>query len=93
MQIKLFDKEAKGLTMMNHEGNIEVLDTQGLFCPEPIMMLHSKIDDVAIGSKILVLASDPATKRDVPKFCQFLGHTLVKQEEVDNIFHYLIEKT
>tara|TARA_R110001599_G_scaffold9284_4_gene45988 strand:- start:189 stop:428 length:240 start_codon:yes stop_codon:yes gene_type:complete len=70
----------------------ELLDTQGLYCPEPIMLLHSKIDDLKVGELCLLLASDPATKRDVPKFCQFLGHTLVSVEEVDQIFRYLIQK-
>ena len=70
----------------------ETLDTQGLFCPEPIMLLHSKMDEVNPGDKVLVLASDPATKRDIPKFCQFLGHELVSQEISEEQFMYVIKK-
>lgn len=70
----------------------ELLDTRGLYCPEPIMLLHSKIDDMKVGEYCLLLASDPATKRDVPKFCQFLSHNLVSVEEVDQIFRYKIQK-
>lgn len=69
-----------------------LIDTQGLYCPEPIMILHSKIDDLPLGAQLLLLASDPATTRDVPKFCQFLGHELISHEEVDQIFRYLIRK-
>ena len=69
-----------------------LLDTQGLFCPEPIMLLHSKFNDMEIGDQCLLLASDPATKRDVPKFCQFLGHEMILNEEVDQVFRYLIQK-
>lgn len=79
--------------MPTHNEITEVLDTQGLFCPEPIMMLHSKMDDLSTGEKVLVLASDPATKRDVPKFCQFLGHILLEEKEVEHVFQYLIEKS
>lgn len=78
--------------MMMDVDALEILDTQGLFCPEPIMMLHAKIDDLDSGQSILVLASDPATKRDIPKFCQFLGHSLLLEEEKEQVFRYVIQK-
>ncbi|KZZ59094.1 sulfurtransferase TusA, partial [Oleiphilus sp. HI0123] len=58
-----------------------LLDTQGLYCPEPVMMLHSKIDEMQSGDVVKVIASDPATQRDIPKFCQFLGHELLDQSQ------------
>ena len=57
------------------------------------MMLHAKIDELADGQTLLLLASDPATKRDVPKFCQFLGHELVSTAEDNMVFSYLIKKS
>lgn len=57
-----------------------VLDTTGLYCPEPIMLMHNKVRDMASGQVLKVIATDPATTRDVPKFCQFLGHELVEQD-------------
>jgi tRNA 2-thiouridine synthesizing protein A len=68
----------------------EILDTQGLYCPEPVMMLHSKVADVPTGTLLKVLATDPATQRDIPQFCRFLGHELVAQEELEGGFHYWI---
>lgn len=68
------------------------LDARGLYCPEPVMMLHNKIADVAAGQLIEVLATDPSTERDIPKFCNFLGHQLVHQEQRDNEYVYLIRK-
>ena len=56
------------------------------------MMLHNKIRDVAVGEVIQVWATDPATKRDIPKFCQFLGHTLLVQEERGGKYLYLLQK-
>jgi tRNA 2-thiouridine synthesizing protein A len=70
----------------------EVLDTQGLYCPEPVMMLHSKIKDVNVGQTLLVEATDPSTQRDVPKFCLFLGHDLLAQEEEGGLYRYYIRK-
>lgn len=70
----------------------ELLDTRGLYCPEPIMLLHGAIDQLAAGALLLVLATDPATQRDIPKFCHFLGHTLLQQQQTPETFHYWIRK-
>jgi tRNA 2-thiouridine synthesizing protein A len=53
------------------------LDAQDLFCPEPVMMLHNVIRKMAAGERVRIIATDPSTQRDIPKFCQFLGHTLI----------------
>ena len=56
------------------------LDTQGLICPEPVMMLHRVIRKADSGEVIEILATDPATTRDIPNFCRHLGHELLTQE-------------
>lgn len=68
------------------------LDASGLLCPEPVMLLHNKVRDMAPGEVLEVLATDPSTERDVPKFCQFLGHALVLHEQIESGFRYLIRK-
>ena len=68
------------------------LDACGLFCPEPVMMLHNKIRDLDVGQVVEVKATDPSTTRDVPKFCRFLGHELLDQKEVDGIYYYWLKK-
>lgn len=68
------------------------LDTSGLFCPEPIMLLHKKLDEMQAGEVLLLIATDPATTRDVPKFCQFLKHSLVHQEEDPQQYRYWLKK-
>lgn len=66
------------------------LDTTGLYCPEPIMLMHNKVREMKSGQVLKVVATDPATLRDVPKFCQFLGHVLLAQAEVDGNYLYVI---
>ena len=68
------------------------LDTCGLRCPEPVMMLHRQIRKMAVGETLLVRATDPATQRDIPQFCEFLPHELLEQSEVDGEYHFLIKK-
>ena len=69
-----------------------VLDARGLYCPEPVMLLHNKVRAMAAGELLELLATDPSTQRDVPKFCHFLGHELVSQAQDDKLFRYLIRK-
>jgi tRNA 2-thiouridine synthesizing protein A len=69
-----------------------ILDATGLFCPEPVMLLHNKIRDIAVGDTLQVLATDPSTERDIPKFCTFLGHDLLEQDEIDGSYRYLLRK-
>lgn len=68
------------------------LDVRGLFCPEPVMMLHGQIKQVAVGEILRVLATDPSTTRDIVKFCRFLGHELVEQREMDGEYHFYIRR-
>lgn len=68
----------------------QLLDTQGLFCPEPVMMLHNAVRDAKPGDVIKVLATDPSTERDIPKFCQFLGHELLNVLSENEQWTYFI---
>lgn len=70
----------------------KVLDTSGLLCPEPVMMLHKAVRELEDGNIIKVIATDPSTTRDIPKFCLFLGYELIKQEADDKNYFYYIKK-
>ncbi|MCB1687228.1 MAG: sulfurtransferase TusA [Halioglobus sp.] len=69
-----------------------ILDATGLYCPEPVMLLHNRIRDIAVGETLQVLATDPSTERDIPKFCVFLGHELLHHDEFDGQYRYLLRK-
>ncbi len=68
------------------------LDTSGLYCPEPIMLLHGHMDQLDAGQILLLTATDPASVRDVNKFCHFLGHALVHQQTAEAPFQFWIQK-
>lgn len=70
-----------------------LLDASGLHCPEPVMLLHKKIREIAAGDVLEMRATDPSTQRDVPKFCTFLGHELLLSEALaDRSYRYRIRK-
>ncbi|MBN4059825.1 MAG: sulfurtransferase TusA [SAR86 cluster bacterium] len=76
----------------NSEIKDYTLDARGLFCPEPVMLLHKKIREIKPGDKVIVRATDPSTIRDIPKFCHFLGHELLESKTQDNEFCFVILK-
>ena len=69
-----------------------VLDASGLNCPEPVMMLRKKFREIADGETCLVIADDPSTARDIPKFCLFMDHLLLQSQTEAMPYFYLIQK-
>ena len=70
----------------------QLLDATGLSCPEPVMMVRLSMRKMQVGETLLMLADDPSTTRDIPKFCTFMDHKLI-HSEIENIpYRYLIEK-
>jgi len=69
-----------------------IIKAEGLICPEPIMLLHKAIQGVKKGDKIELFATDPSTERDVTRFCEFLGHKLLKKSLESDIFYFVIQK-
>lgn len=68
------------------------VDATGLFCPEPVMLLHKYFRDLVVGGVLEIMATDPSTTRDVPKFCAFLGHDLLACEQRGDTYVYLLRK-
>ncbi len=56
------------------------------------MLLHAAVRETQEGQLIAVMATDPSTQRDVPKFCHFLGHELLEQRQEGDVFFYLIRR-
>lgn len=81
------------MTETENSSTEHLLDARGLFCPEPVMLLHKKIREISSGETLVLIATDPSTTRDVPKFCHFLGHELLSSSEDEKTFRYSIRKT
>lgn len=70
----------------------KILNTCGLRCPEPVMMVRKTIRLMITGQILLIIADDPATTRDIPSFCQFMEHTLLVQATGCLPYRYLLRK-
>jgi len=68
------------------------LAAEGLRCPEPVMMIRKSIRSMKDGEVLKVIADDPSTKRDIPTFCEFMDHHLLKKEIDQTPYLYWIQK-
>ncbi|VFP87005.1 sulfurtransferase TusA [Candidatus Erwinia haradaeae] len=68
------------------------LDTQGLRCPEPLMLIRKTIRHMHNGETLLILSDDPATIYDIPSFCRFMNHALILQSTDSMPYQYLLKK-
>ena len=90
--------ETRPETPMEPEHEVDreavLLDTSGLRCPEPLMLLRNRMRGLPVGATLRVIATDPASVRDFEQFCSFLGHRMLERDaaEDDSRFEFLIEK-
>ncbi|MDP8078432.1 sulfurtransferase TusA [Phocoenobacter skyensis] len=70
----------------------QTLNTLGLRCPEPIMLVRKTIRNMQKGQILLVDADDPATTRDIPSFCEFMQHQLLEAQTETLPYQYWIKK-
>ena len=68
------------------------LDTTGLRCPEPVMLVRKQMRQMQVNELLLIVADDPATKRDIPSFCTFMDHALLEHQTHSSPYYYLIKK-
>jgi tRNA 2-thiouridine synthesizing protein A len=68
------------------------VDVSGLRCPEPLMVVRNKIMDMESGRVLKVTATDLTTTWDIPNYCKYLKHELLRQEEHDKIYSFWIRK-
>ena len=68
------------------------LDTIGLRCPEPVMVLRKAVRKMQKGEQIKVIADDPSTTRDIPSFCRFMDHHLIESKTNEKPYIYVIKK-
>lgn len=56
------------------------------------MMVRKTVRGMQAGETLLIVADDPATTRDIPRFCTFMEHELVAKETDSLPYRYLLRK-
>ena len=71
----------------------ETLDCIGLYCPMPILKTREKMDEIAVGEILEVLADDPASEPDIKAWAKRAGQQVLKIDKTSEGFRFLIRKT
>ena len=50
------------------------LDCRGLRCPLPVLKTEKRLSQMKPGDSVVVLATDPIARIDIPLFCTQNGH-------------------
>ena len=68
------------------------LDCRGMVCPMPLVKTRQALMVVEAGATVCVLATDPASLADFTHFCEATGHQLLKSDQEDEIYVFVVEK-
>lgn len=69
------------------------LDARSLLCPLPVLKARKRLQSIAVGETLTMIADDPAAIIDVPHFCMESGHELVSSDTTGLDQTYVIRKT
>ena len=70
-----------------------VLDAKGLVCPLPVLRARKAIKSLSPGDILEIHATDPASRLDVPHFCDATGHELLETRKEGEVLIFRIRKT
>lgn len=70
----------------------EILDARGLKCPLPVLKAEKRLAAMAAGAELIVLATDPMAKVDIPLFCRRRGYACA-EDRGGEVLKFTISKT
>ena len=68
------------------------VDARGLACPQPLLLMRRAMKPLAPGDLLHLVATDPASQRDIRSFCTLSGVPLLRVESSDGEFHYWLQR-
>jgi len=68
------------------------LDATGLICPLPVLRARKALEALGPGDELVVLATDPAARNDLPAFCATAGHALLERWSEGEVLGFRIRK-
>jgi tRNA 2-thiouridine synthesizing protein A len=61
--------------------NGDPLDTRGEKCPLPVLRMEKRLAALEDGATLVVLATDPVARIDIPLYCRQHGHACALEDE------------
>ncbi|MCJ8311419.1 MAG: sulfurtransferase TusA family protein [Saccharospirillaceae bacterium] len=67
------------------------LDFTGQRCPLPLLKMKQALIEATSNELLKVMTSDEGSLRDIPLYLSRTKHTLLKQDQQNGIYHFIIE--
>lgn len=71
---------------------ISHINALNLTCPEPLTLLRNAVRKANPNEIIEIESNDPVSLRDIPAFCNFMGHKLLNIPDYKTNFTFVIQK-
>lgn len=68
-----------------------LIDARGLKCPLPVLKMEKRLAGLPPGAELVVLATDPMAKVDIPLYCRQHGHEQTLTTEGDTMRFAIIK--
>ena len=69
-----------------------LIDARGLKCPLPVLHTEKRLAGLPAGSTLVVLATDPMAKIDIPLYCRQNGHDCTVTDAGDHLRFDLVRR-
>ena len=73
-------------------GEIREVDARGLYCPIPVLRLAAALRPLSSGSRVRLVATDPAVVADMDAFAAAGKARVVTKSESSGLFVFEVEK-
>lgn len=68
------------------------IDCTGLYCPQPVFITRTTLDEMSSGELLEVLADDPGAESDIKALVESLGDELIDFHKEGGILKFIIKK-
>lgn len=80
------------VAVMNVSEYDVILDAREDRCPMPLLKAKMALSKMTSGHCLCVTTEDVGSLKDIPHYINIVGHTLLKQEENEGVFTFVVQK-
>jgi tRNA 2-thiouridine synthesizing protein A len=67
-----------------------IIDTRGLRCPLPLLRVRKAMRDIAAGTNVIILATDPGAEQDLRDYCEAADCAFLSADSRDGVLRAVI---
>jgi tRNA 2-thiouridine synthesizing protein A len=71
----------------------KVVDARAMACPGPLLEAKKSIGTVKVGEVLEIWSGDPNTQKDMPRWCQKVGHEFLGTAPADGYDRLFIRRS